>query len=399
MAKKTTYVKKKNLVLRIFIVFVAIALLLGIIILPLTASADDSENITVASFEMGKLADALTEAADGTDFNFIKNVAVLEGTLNADDYAALTNIPNLEILELAGTETENGIIPENALTSRNQLSLVTLPKNTVEIGKNAFSNNRKLIKVTMPSSVSVIGDYAFSSCESMSEFPISEAVTYIGEGAFQDCKALTEFVIPSGITEIYANTFSKCGFEKISIGPDVKKIGMSVFADCNALKDVYVYGTEAPALDSDVFRNVSATVHCSEEAEESFESWAQNNITIAADLTGEYTVSTVGTTETTAETETAETEKPAPETAAENDVADETEAVTDSSAGEEVTTSEEIAETEASAAESSAATSAPAEKSDGLSVGVVVVIVIMAVVIAVLATMLVMTKKNNKTQS
>lgn len=391
MPKKPTYTRKKSMAMRIFIIFIAVALLLGIVILPITSNAEeDTANVTVASFETGKLAEALTEAADGTDFNFIKNVAVLEGTLNADDYKALTNIPNLEILELAKTETEDGVIPENALTSRNQLSVVTLPKNTVEIGKNAFSNNRKLIKVFMPGTVTTIDDYAFAGCEALNAIPISAGITYIGEGAFQDCKSIIEFIIPNGITEIYANTFSKCGFEKISIGPDVKKIGMSVFADCNALKDIYVYGSEAPALDSDVFRNVSATVHCYEEAEESFGSWAQNNIKIAADLTGEYTLSAEVSEEnkeaypeTEAATTVAEEEAEAIETEAA-----ETEVVTDGSAGEEVTTSEETAEA-----------SAEVSDSNGLSVGVVVVIVIMAVVIAVLATMLVMTKKNSKSQN
>ncbi|MBQ7980119.1 MAG: leucine-rich repeat domain-containing protein [Oscillospiraceae bacterium] len=386
MAKKSTYTKRKSVAMRVFILILAAALLAGIVILPITSNAENAENLTVESFETGKLSEAITEAADGTDFNFIKNIAVLEGTLNASDYQALTNIPNLEIIELSGTETENGVIPENALPSRNQLSYIALPKNTVEIGKNAFSGNRKLVKVSMPASVATIGDYAFAACESMTDFPISEAVTYIGEGAFQDCKALTEFVIPSGITEIYANTFSKCGFEKISIGPNVEKIGMSVFADCNALKELYVYGDEAPALDSDVFRNVSATIHCSEEAEESFEGWAQNNIKISADLTGEYTLSEG----TAVETEAAEE---APETAAEENETEavteeketeteKTEAVTDGSADEEVTTSEE---TEAASAE-------PSEAS-GISVGIVVVIVIMAMIIAVLATILVMSRK------
>ena len=393
MSKKpTTYTRKKSLALRIFIVFIAIALLVGIVILPITANAENKENVTVSSFETGKLAEALNEAADGTDFNFIKNVAVLEGTLNADDYAALTNIPNLEILELATAETEDGIIPENALTARNQLSVITLPKNTVEIGKNAFSNNRKLVKVLMPGTVTTIGDYAFAGCEAMSAVPISAAITYIGEGAFQDCKSIVEFIIPNGITEIYANTFSKCGFEQISIGPDVKKIGMSVFADCNALKDLYVYGDEAPALDSDVFRNVSATVHCYEKAEESFGSWEQNNIKISADLTGEYKLSAEvpeENKETYEETEAVTADEEAEET----EKAEETEAVTDGSADEDVTTSEETEDEDAEE------TSADTSDSDGLSVGVVIVIVVMAMIIAVLATILVMSKKNGKGQN
>lgn len=373
--KKNTYSKRKSMLLRIFIIAIAAAMLAGIVILPLRSSAEENpENLVVQSFETGKLSEAIREAADGTDYNFIKNVAVLSGTLSETDYTVLTEIPNLEILELAGTETEDGIIPENALPSRNQLSLVTLPKNTVEIGANAFSGNRKLVKVAMPSTVVKIDDYAFAACEAMEDIPISEAVTYIGEGAFQDCKSITEFVIPAGITEIYPNTFSKCGFEKISIGPNVKKIGMSVFADCNNLKDIYAYGETAPSLDSDVFRNVSAAIHCYEDSEESYKSWIQNNITTAGDLTGEYSLK--------AEVPDDNSDK-YPETEAAETTAKETEAAVTNT------------ETEA---EETAAASAPSQNSSsgGLSVGVVIVIVIMAMIIAVLATILVMSRSKNK---
>ena len=372
--KKNTYSRRKNIPLKIFIIAIAAAMLAGAVILPFRAAAEENpENLVVQSFETGKLSEAIREAADGTDYNFIKNVAVLSGTLNEADYTALTEIPNLEILELAGTETKDGIIPENALPSRNQLSLVTLPKNTAEIGANAFSGNRKLVKVAMPSTVVKIDDYAFAACEAMEDIPISEAVTYIGEGAFQDCKSITEFVIPAGITEIYPKTFSKCGFEKISIGPNVKKIGMSVFADCNNLKDIYAYGETAPSLDSDVFRNVSAAIHCYEDSEESYKSWVQNNITTVGDLTGEYSL---------------KAEVP-------DDNSD--------------TYPETEAETEASANETSAAESLNEQQTEelvpvvqtvnakeSLSIGVVIVIVIMAMIIAVLATILVMSRSKNK---
>lgn len=387
--------KKRPLAARILVVLLAVALVGGIVIMAMPASVraeESGENITVQSFETGKLADAISEAADGTDYNFIKNIAVLSGTLNEADYSALTAIPNLEIIELAGTETEGGVIPENALPSRNQLTVLTLPKNTSEIGKNAFSGNRKLVKVLMPASVTRIDDYAFASCESLEEVPVSAAVTYIGEGAFQDCKAITEFVIPAGISELYPNTFSKCGFESISIGPDVKKIGGSVFADCNNLKDIYVYGKEAPALDSDVFRNVSASVHCYEDSEESYESWKQNNITISADLTGEYSL----TAETSAENDDTyaveQTSQTTHEEASPAESADKDEG--ESSVSEDT----EAAVPAQARTEQTAQTSQTSQtsQSGGLSVGVVVVIVIMAVIIAVLATVLIMTKKGGK---
>lgn len=367
MAKnsKNTYRKNKSAALRIFIVLIAATLVAGIIIPSIKSNADDSESLTVQSFETGKLADALSQAADGTDYNFIKNVAVLSGTLSAQDYTALTAIPNLEILELAGCMTENGIIPENALPSRNQLSLITLPGNTVEIGANAFSGNQKLVKVTMPSTVVKISDYAFAYCEKLESIPVSESVSYIGEGAFKDCKAIGEFVIPAGITELYPNTFSKCGFEKISIGPNVAKIDESVFADCNALKDIYVYGKTAPALGNDVFRNVSASVHCYEDSEESYKSWAQNNITIAADLTGEYSLKADVPSEN-------------------GDIYPETSAPS----APENTSAETSSDPDAAAAD------APAQsRTEGLSVGIVIVIVVMAMIIAVLATILIMNSK------
>lgn len=372
--QKNTYRKNKSLGLRIFIVAIAAALLVGIVIMPLTSRAEgNTENLTIASFETGKLSEAMQEAADGTDYNFIKNIAVLSGTLNAVDYGALLQIPNLEIIELAGTETEGGIIPENAIPSRNQLTLISLPKNTSEIGAHAFEGNRKLTKILMPATVTKIGDYAFSACEALESFPISPDTEYIGEGAFQDCKSITEFVIPAGITEIYPNTFSKCGFEKISIGPDVKKIGGSVFADCNNLKDIYVYGETAPALESDVFRNVSASIHCYPDSEESYKGWEQNNIKIAADLAGEYTL----TAEAPAENNEVYTEAEVTVTGGTDEQAPET------------TKAEQTDAAETAAANNSANT----EKSGGLSIGVVIVIVVMAMIIAVLATVLVMSKK------
>ena len=375
---KTPKPKRKSMALRIFIVCIAAALFLGIAIMPIASRAEENpENLVVKSFDTGKLSEAISEAADGTDYNFIKNVAVLSGILNAQDYSALTAIPNLEILELAGTETEGGFIPENALPSRNQLSFISLPKNTSEIGKNAFSGNRKLTKVTMPATVTKIDDYAFAYCEALENFPISEAVIYIGEGAFQDCKAITEFVIPGGVTEIYSNTFSKCGFEKISIGPNVRKIGGSVFADCNNLKDIYAYGTEAPALGGDVFRNVSAAIHCYEDSKESYQSWLQQNMTLSADLTGEYTL-TAEVPEGNSDTYPEEEPGMTVEIHTETTVAAEDASESDPSPAAEPVSAE------------------VQQSSGGLSIGVVIVIVVMAMIIAVLATVLVMVSRKKK---
>lgn len=368
--KQTQTERRKSVGMRIFILVLAVAMVASIIILPIAVRAEETDgvSVTVAEFDTGKLSEAISDASEGTDFNFISKIAVLKGTLSADDYAALTNIPNLEYIELAGTETEDGVIPEDALPYRNQLKYISLPKNTVEIGAGAFSNNKKLEKISMPSSVEKIGDRAFEACEALKEFPINENISYIGEGAFRDCKSITEFAIPSGITEIYPYTFSKCGFSEIIIGPNVEKIGDGAFGDCGALKDVYSYSKEAPVLDGQgVFMNVGASIHVYEDCAESYLSWEGNNIKVTEDLTGDYPYA-------------AENEQPAV-----TEAVTETEAETADTETEEETTETET-ETEAStvkeeepAEETSAAvqTSAP---SQGVSVGTVIVIAVVCVI-------------------
>lgn len=367
--KRTQTERHKSVGVRIFVLVLAIAMVASIIILPIAVRADETEgvSVTVAEFDTGKLSDAIAEASEGTDFNFITKIAVLKGTLSAEDYTALTNIPNLEYIELAGTETKDGIIPENALPSRNQLKYISLPKNTVEIGAKAFSGNRKLEKISMPAIVEKIGDYAFEACEALKEFPINERITYIGEGAFRDCKSITEFAIPSGIKEIYPYTFSKCGFEEIIIGPNVEKIGDGAFADCNNLKDIYSYSKDAPAISGQgVFQNVGAAIHVYEGCADSYKSWEGNNIKAAEDLTGEYQYAVEETQEDTQPEETA---------AVTEEVA-ETEKNTEAAETEQVTSAAE----ETKAEETSAApASAPAQQ--GVSVGTVIIIAVVCVVL------------------
>lgn len=364
--------RKKSLTFRILMIVLAAALAVGILIMPVQSSIrsyaeEDSSAVTVSEFETGKLSEAISEAADGTDYNYITKICVMNGTLSANDWNALTTIPNLEYVELAKAETENGIIPENALMSRNRLKYISLPSNTKEIGDNAFSGNRTLEKISMPNTVKKVGKSAFEACESLAEMPNSVNITEMGESAFRDCKAFTSFTVSPEITEIPANAFSKCGFSEIIIGPAVTNIGDGAFADCNSLKDVYVYAENAPSVNSSsAFMNVGASVHVYDD--ESYSDWEYNNLKIVGDLDGEYPVEALTEEEivTTVATETI----------------DETEAPEET----EVTEAEQTeAQTEA--------TVQTVSQSSGVNVVFVIVIAVMAAVIGVLATILVMKSK------
>lgn len=368
--------KNKKLAVKIIMVILAVALAAGIIIMPIESSlrayAEEAEggSLTVEAFETGKLADAISEAADGTDYNFITKLCVMSGTLDASDWSALNDIPNLEYIELAKTDTMDGIIPDSALPYRNQLRFISLPKNTSEIGDSAFNSDRKLEKISMPNTVTKVGSYAFEACEALAEMPNSVGITSFGEGAFKDCKSFSSFTVSPEVTEIPANAFGKCGFSEIIIGPSVTSVGDGAFADCNDLADIYVYAEEAPSVNaSSAFMNVGGTVHVYPDSAESYSAWEYNNLKVSGDLDGEYPVEAPQPAEVTEE--------------AEEEMTEATE-ISEPSAETEQTEQTEAAET----------TEAPAQQS-GVSVGIVIIIVAMAVVIAVLATVLVMNSKKS----
>lgn len=320
---------EKKLFVRIVVLIVAAATILGIVIIPLTTmayDADTGEIVTVDSFETGKLSDSLNEAMDGIDFNNVGSVSISGGTLNADDYNAIKNIPNIVYLELAKCETENGIIPGHALENRNRLTYASLPANTKEIGESAFSGSQSLVKISMPDTVESIGGSAFYNCSKLETIAFPASIANIGENAFYGCTSITSVTVPEKVTEIKNDTFSKCGIKEIYIGPDVTAIGANAFADCSELADIYFYGHKAPQVSADSFRNVSAIVHYPDGAE-GYDALKANNITVEDGFNDTYVAPVppktdeaysdeAESTETSAQTEESVTETEQTETAA-----------------------------------------------------------------------------------
>lgn len=387
--RKMSEQKKKNL-MRVFMLIMAIVMLFGFVILPLTIDVSAEENgvsVTVTEFETGKLNAAIEEAKDGADLNTITKLAVSGGVMNASDYSAVCGYPNVEFIELAGCETENGVIPENAIQSRNQLTYISLPSNTETIGARAFSGNRKLLKISIPATLRVIGDYAFEGCENVEEFAVPAEVTSIGTGAFSDCKALKAFSLPEAITVIPDYCFNKCSFTEMHIGPQVEKIGSGAFSDCYSLTDVYYYGDKAPAVSDNSFQNVKVTIHTYEDGE-GFDGLTNNFVSIGYDLSED----SVYIPPKSAETQPADT---ASETDAETaEESSETEAVSEVSeeeaSSEETTLAEISSETEAATVTEAAPAAAPASSFSGLSV---LIIAVLCAALAVTVTLLVVKKK------
>lgn len=385
--KKMRQETKKNII-RVCMLILAVVMFLGVIVVPFASNASAEEgDVVVTSFKTGKLAEAIEEAKDGVDLNNIKKIAVSGGVLNEADYGAICGYPNTEYIELAGCETEGGIIPENAMASRNQLTYISLPKNTVTIGARAFSGNRNLLKISMPAGVRNIGDYAFEGCEKVEEFTVPAELETLGTGAFSDCKALKSFALPEAIEEIPDNCFAKCSFTELHLGPQVRSIGSGAFSDCHSLTDIYFYGDEPFSASEGTFQNLKVTIHMYSD-KEGFEGLNSNFVTVAYDMSEESEYIPPRSENPVNADSPAKSDSPA----ANEDEGDEevSEAVEDKSGD---SAGEKPAEDKAENVPASVDATAAAANGGGFNTASVIIIAVLCVVVGVLATLLAVGKK------
>lgn len=380
--RKMKHETKKNIV-RGFVLILALIFLLGIFVIPLAgvASAEEADegSVTVTSFETGKLSEAIDKAKDGVDLNNITHIAVSGGTMNAADYSAVCGYPNTEYIELAGADTEDGVIPDNAMPSRNQLVYISLPRNTVTIGARAFSGNRTLLKISMPSTVRHIGDYAFEGCERVEEFTVPAELETLGAGAFSDCKALASFAIPAALTEIPENCFSKASLTELHLGPQVTAVGNGAFSDCHSLADIYYYGDKPFSADQSAFQNLKVTIHVYSDLE-GFDGLENNFVTVAYDMSEDSVYIPPVSADVPENTDGRETQT-------------QTEASDASEGDDEAVSSEEsTAEETAGTTQTAADNSSPAA-SGGFGTASVVIIAVLCVIIGVLAALLIVGRK------
>lgn len=389
--KKKNYYpqREKSLGKRVIVIIICAVMVLGFIALPLfsvfaSAEKDDS-TIVVSSFEKGQLQSAIDEARGSVDFNNIKRLAVSGGTLASNDYAAILGLPNLEFIELSGCEAENGVFSDNAIQGRNNLTYISLPKNTVEIGRAALANNKRLAKIDMPACVERILDYAFENCEGLTDITLPYGLKTLSPGVFNGCRSLTSIDLPMGIKGIPDNCFTRCyGLTELHIPPTVDIIGMNAFADCDSLKGIYFYSEIAPTPGGGMFpQNGRPTVHAVPDAV-GFEEGEWTKAPVEYDVDPDTPYYYQGT----AETAPPSTESAAP---ADNDKseADET---TKAAETEAVSSADDTENTEAAPADTQ-----PAQK-NGVSVGTLILIIVIVVLIAsgVSAAVTVFIIKKNK---
>ena len=142
-------------------------------------------------------------------------------------------------------------IPERAFYSCDKITDVILPTGLSSIMNSAFNGCSKLVNINFPETVTYIGSAAFMSCSNLSEISLPDGVTEIKERAFSYCNKLTELKLPESLTTIGDEAFRKCGFEKLVIPNNVKKIGKGAFL-CYSLKEITIpfVGGDAEAAEN-----------------------------------------------------------------------------------------------------------------------------------------------------
>lgn len=156
-----------------------------------------------------------------------------------------------------------------------------------EIGSRAFANCSKLKDVSLPSSLNSLGDEAFENTGIEGNIPDLSTVESIGEYVFADCQNLKEVVYKSNtvpnymfsgcssldtfywgdtsnsnidnVTEIGYGAFERTNFSSFVFPKNILTINDYVFADCESLETVSLYGNptdkEVPPSEDDEEEN------------------------------------------------------------------------------------------------------------------------------------------------
>ena len=140
-------------------------------------------------------------------------------------------------------------IPDQAFKDCSSLKKITFEERTDDaeliIGKSCFYYS-SITEIELPKGKIEIDGGAFGYCNQLASFSTLGVVTKIGDAAFEHTK-LTEFTVPDGLTYVGANAFHYPFFissgevsalTTVHLGNNVKYIGESAFAYCNALTDI-----------------------------------------------------------------------------------------------------------------------------------------------------------------
>lgn len=207
----------------------AFIVLMSVILLPLTASADAVE-------------------IDGIWYHLVNKSKTAEVTRNPNVganigcYSGDIIIPPKVTYE--SVEYDVTIIGDNAFYQSSGLTTIDIPNSVISIGNDAFYNCTGLISLILPNSLSSIGNYTFAFCTGLTSLTIPNSVTSIGNNAFDSCSGLTSLTLSNRITSISLMMLRNCaGLKFIDIPYGITSIDNGAFSGCTSLTSIEIPNT------------------------------------------------------------------------------------------------------------------------------------------------------------
>ena len=258
-------------------------LLLAIFLLPMAASADDSgscgENITWTYVEATKTL-IISGIGDMYDFsgssepwkNYwadIQSIIIEDGVtsltrfwcwnvttvtipksvrkISGRAFAACEKMAIVKISDLEawcnidfgnGSDNPSGNARASLILNGSTIHDLVIPDGIQKVKNYAFQGFRNISTVTFPNSVTSIGSYAFYQCGDITSIIFGDNIETIEQAAFCRCGKLDNVEIPNSVTAIGDAAFSASGIGTLTIGKNVKSIGLKAFNNTNLLSVV-----------------------------------------------------------------------------------------------------------------------------------------------------------------
>lgn len=179
------------------------------------------------------------------------------------------------------------------------LTSITIGNGVTSIGYDAFAYCSGLTSITIPNSVTSIGDDAFFVCSSLTSVTIPDSITTIDRYAFSGCNNLAyneenglKYLGNPDNTYLYLMKASKdietvqinnrckvigdeafhgCrGLMSVTIGDGVKSIGQAAFYNCTDLKNIVLFPSVPPTLDTDSIPATVSNIYVQQSSEERY---------------------------------------------------------------------------------------------------------------------------------
>lgn len=164
--------------------------------------------------------------------------------ISGSAFAACEKLQSVNISDLeawcnidfgSGGDNPSGNAHASLILNGTMTRNLVIPNGVKKIKKYAFQGFNNINTVTFPNTVTSIGSYAFYSCDDLTTIKFGENIETIEQAAFCRCDKLDNVEIPNSVTTIGVGAFSASGIEALSIGRNVKSIGLRAFNNTKLL--------------------------------------------------------------------------------------------------------------------------------------------------------------------